>query len=304
MKHYISLFLIALLVCAMPLQAQKQKKKASSTPQQHLSGLGVSINAGLLIPNAKQANFYSGRPGNENTIDRVLRSEQYGTQIWSSLVNQGLISPSAIPSYSAFTIAEYPDMYYKLTYQIGVGIRYDYNSGWGWLLSFDFSQVTAAGQFLLSSDNGVGIPGSRQYVPCDIFGVEKRVLIDFSILRRFPITDILDLEFSLGADINNTKVTENAMMIGGRSYSILDVWGGQSPYAGSGSYDYINQGGIGFGALSSLALGYNLNGSAIDFGYALRYMQTKYKGYNDSDSFALQHTIFFRFNLNNFKLFK
>ena len=303
----------------MPLQAQKQKKKASSTPQQHLSGLGVSINAGLLIPNAKQANFYSGRPGNENTIDRVLRSEQYGTQIWTSLVNQGLISPSAIPSYSAFTIAEYPDMYYKLTYQIGVGIRYDYNSGWGWLLSFDFSQVTAAGQFLLSSDNGVGIPGSRQYVPCDIFGVEKRVLIDFSILRRFPITDILDLEFSLGADINNTKVTENAMMIGGRSYSILDVWGGQSPYAGSGtadgtagefapagsgSYDYINQGGIGFGALSSLALGYNLNGSAIDFGYALRYMQTKYKGYNDSDSFALQHTIFFRFNLNNFKLFK
>ena len=113
MKHHISLFLIALLVCAMPLQAQKQKKKASSTPQQHLSGLGVSINAGLLIPNAKQANFYSGRPGNENTIDRVLRSEQYGTQIWTSLVNQGLISPSAIPSYSAFTIAEYPDMYYS-----------------------------------------------------------------------------------------------------------------------------------------------------------------------------------------------
>jgi len=36
----------------------------------------------------------------------------------------------------------------------------------------------------------------------------------------------------------------------------------------------------------------------------MRYMQTKYKGYNDNDAFAMQHTIFARFNLNNFKLFK
>lgn len=301
MKQTLSLLLIALLLCSMPLQAQKKKASAFQT---RISGLSLAVDAGLLIPSAKQANFYSGRPGNANTIDRVLRSEQYGTQIWSSLVNQGLISPSAIPSYSAFTIAEYPNMYYRLTYQIGVGLRYDYPSGWGWMLNFDYSQVTAAGQFLLSSDNGVGIPGSRQYVPCDIFGLEKRILIDFSILKRIPLTNLLDLEISGGADINNTKVTQNGMVIGGRTYSILDVWGGQSPYAGSGSYDYINQGGIGFGALGSIALGYNFQGAAIDFGYAMRYMQTKYKGYNDNDAFAMQHTIFARFNLNNFKLFK
>ena len=301
MKHTIPLFLLALLVCATPLQAQKKKHSAFQT---RISGLSLAVDAGLLIPNAKQANFYSGRPGNANTIDRVLRSEQYGSQIWSSLVNQGLISPSAIPSYSAFTIAEYPNMYYRLTYQIGVGLRYDYSRGWGWMLNFDYSQLVAAGQFLLSSDNGVGIPGSRQYIPCDIYGREKRILIDFSILKRTPITDLLDIEVAVGVDINNTKVTENGMVIGGHTYSILDVWGGQSPYAGSGSYEYINQGGIGFGALGSVALGYSFQGASVDFGYALRYMQTKYKGYNDTDAFALQHTVFARFNINSFKLFK
>ena len=120
MKHLLPILLITLLIVATPLQAQKKKRHAAPS---RITGLSVSVDAGLLIPNAKQANFYSGRPGNDNTIDRVLRSEHYGNQIWSSLVNQQLISPSAIPSYSAFRIAEYADMYYKLTYQIGVGLR-------------------------------------------------------------------------------------------------------------------------------------------------------------------------------------
>ncbi len=301
MKQTLSLLLVLLVAGAMPLQAQKKKHHSAPT---RITGLSVSVDAGLLIPNAKQANFYSGRPGNENTINRVLYSEQYGHQIWNSLVDRQLISPSAIPSYSAFRIAEYADMYYKLTYQIGVGLRYDYDSGWGWKLRFDFSQLTAAGQFLLSSDNGVGIPGRPQYVICDIFGHEKRILIDFLISKRIPLTQVIDLELSAGADLNNTKVTENAMRIAGRTYSILDVWGGRPPDAGAGTYDYINQGGIGLGGIASVALSYALPSASVDFGYTLYYMQTKYLGYNDNDCFALQHNIFFRFNINNFKFFK
>ena len=301
MKQTLSLLLALLVASAMPLQAQKKKHYSAPT---RITGLSVSVDAGLLIPNAKQANFYSGRPGNENTISRVLYSEQYGHQIWNSLVDRQLISPSAIPSYSAFRIAEYADMYYKLTYQIGVGLRYDYDSGWGWKLRFDFSQLTAAGQFLLSSDNGVGIPGRPQYVVCDIFGHEKRILIDLLISKRIPLTQVIDLELSAGVDVNNTKVTENAMRIAGRTYSILDVWGGRPPDAGAGTYDYINQGGIGFGGIASVALSYALPSASVDFGYTLYYMQTKYLGYNDNDCFALQHNIFFRFNINNFKFFK
>ena len=87
---------------------------------------------------------------------------------------------------------------------------------------------------------------------------------------------------------------------GGKSYSILDVWGGQTPYTGIGTYEYINQGGIGIGGFGTLALSYRIPTGAVDFGYTCYYTQTKYLGYNEDDCYAWQHIIFFRFNINNF----
>lgn len=281
--------------------------------QDRLSGLSLTVDAGLLVPNDKQAGFYSGRPGCPNTIDRVLKSEQYGTQIWNNLVNQGLISPSAIHDYREFTIAEYPAMYYKLTYQLGVGIRYDYKSNWGWLLHFDYSQVSAAGQFQLSSNNGTGILGSRQYVTCDIYGVEKRILIDFAISRRVPVSKQMDLEIDFGVNFNNTKVQKEEMGVGGQSYSLLDVWGGRAPDMSTGSYEYMNQGRMGWGGFFSVAMCYNVAGASIDLGYTMYHTQTRYMDYNDMAvgpfldrwmaSAALQHNVFLRFNINNFSFF-
>lgn len=300
MTHRILLSLLALLI-ACPLQAQHRKGSSDQNP---MSGLYLFVDGGLLIPNSKQANFYDGRNGRPNTIDRVLHSEAYGTQIWNSLVEQQLISPSAIPDYRAFSVAEYPSMYYKLTYQLGLGFRYVYKSGFGWLLRFDYSQVTAAGQFLLSSDNGTGILGQNQYVACGIYGIEKRLLIDFAITKRVPLSDAMDLEVDLGFDVNNTKVGRHSMNIAGHDYSILDVWDGQSPYSGIGTYEYINQGTIGIGGFATLALSYRYRGSAIDFGYTCYNMQTKYLDFNEDDAYAFQHNIFVRFNINNFKFFK
>ena len=266
-------------------------------------GLSLTLDAGMLVANNKQADFYSGRPGNPNTIERVLKSEQYGTQIWNSLVNRGEISPSAIHDYGEFQIAEYPKMYYKLAYQLGVGFRYDYNSRWGWFLRFDYSQLNAAGQFQLSSNNGIGILGSNQYVTGDIFGREKRIHIDFALLKRIALSSRLDLEIDMGFNFNNTKVQENAISIGGGTYSILDVWGGREPTSTTGTYEYMNQGTIGYGGFGSLALGYVVDGATIDLGYTCYYTQTKFLDYNEEDAFALQHIVFLRFNVNNFKFF-
>ena len=59
-----------------------------------------------------------------------------------------------------------------------------------------------------------------------------------------------------------------------------------------------------FASMSGGSNPYALPSASVDFGYTLYYMQTKYLGYNDNDCFALQHNIFFRFNINNFKFFK
>ena len=300
MKQPLYLLLLSLLILSLPLQAQKKK----SAPEAHrMSGLYLNVDAGLLIPNSKQADFYSGRPGNSNTIDRVLHSETYGTQIWSSLVDGGHISPSAIGDYSQLQVVEYPHMYYRLTYQLGVGFRYVYESGWGWLLRFDYSQLTAAGQFNLSSNNGTGVLGSRQFVTCDIFGIERRTFIDFGIAKRIPLTSLVDLEIDFGFDLNSTHVKQNGIRVVGRTYSILDIWGGYPPSSYTGTYEYLNEGRIGIGGFGSMAVSYLSKVGSIDLGYSCYYMQTKYTNYNENDAYALQHTVFLRFNANNFKFF-
>lgn len=300
MKQPLYLLLLSLLILSLPLQAQKKK----SAPEAHrMSGLYLNVDAGLLIPNSKQADFYSGRPGNSNTIDRVLHSETYGTQIWSSLVDGGHISPSAIGDYSQLQVVEYPHMYYRLTYQLGVGFRYVYESGWGWLLRFDYSQLTASGQFNLSSNNGTGVLGSRQFVTCDIFGIERRTLIDFGIAKRIPLTSLVDLEIDFGFDLNSTHVKQNGIRVVGRTYSILDIWGGYPPSSYTGTYEYLNEGRIGIGGFGSMAVSYLSKVGSIDLGYSCYYMQTKYTNYNENDAYALQHTVFLRFNVNNFKFF-
>lgn len=290
-----------LALAVMPAEAQgyrNQKQKHKERENQFPTGLSVSVDAGLLMADSKQAAFYSGREDTPNRLYRVLRSEQYGNQIWTDLVDKGLISPSSVPSYSAFQVDEWATMDYKLAYQLGVAIRYGYNHGWGWRLGFDFAQLNATGQFLLSK--GVTMPGYDQYVVCGIYGKEKRILIDFAVTKRFKLTEKVGMELDLGFDLNNTKVSKNAMVIADRDYSILDVWGGQSPYTGAGSYEYVNQGGLGIGGLGAVMLSYDMKDYSIDLAYTCYYMQTKFPGYNDDDCYAFQHLVSLRFNLYRF----
>lgn len=297
--------LLALTLLAPPADAQGyRKQKSHASPALGLNGLSVSVDAGLLVPNNKQAEFYSGREHNPNTVYRVLHSNSYGNEIWQNLYTQGLIT-DAVPNYSALTIEEYGTMTNRLTYQIGLGIRYDYPSRWGWILRFDYARIQASGAFNISSNNGQGILSDRgRYVQCGIFGIENRIFIDLALSRRFPLGSNLELETDLGFNLNNTKVKEHKMEIAGQYYSILDVWDQNGPYAGSASYDYINQGMIGIGAFATLALSRIISGyGSVDLGYSFYYNQTRYRAFNESDAFAPNHTIFLRFNLGNFKFF-
>ena len=264
------------------------------------TGLEVFINAGLFIPSAKQANFYSGRPENANTIERVLFSDTYGRQIWESLVNSGYLR--GVGNYSEMQLADYPDMYYKLGYQIGFGLRYGYKHGWGWLARFDYSQLTAAGAFHIYNGPQASVLTNRdRYVTCAMYGLENRINIDIALTKRFPIDNDWQIEGDIGFNLNNTKVKENKMEINGAYYSILDVWNGRRPDSGVGSYDYVNQGGIGVGGFVTLSFAYVMaNRGSLELGYTCYYTQTRYKGYNDADAFAFQHAVFVRANLYNF----
>ena len=297
--------LIGTLMIASAAMADGIKSLSSETavaddgvPRRLPSGLSIFANAGAVWADDNTANFYSGRPANANTIDRVLHSETYGNRIWQELKNDGLIS-SAIGSKDELQVVEYGDMYYRTSLQYGLGFRYDYENGFGWLLRFDLSRLEALGAFNLSSTNGTGIlSDNHQYIRCGIMGQEDRIGIDFAITRTVALGGNLCLELDLGASINNTKVKENLMEIDGTTYSILDVWNGQSPSSFTGSYEYINQGGIGWGVFMSGFLGYYMEGiGAIKAGYTCHHSKTTLEGYSAR---GWVHCLTVRFEINNF----
>ena len=180
-----------------------------------------------------------------------------------------------------------------------MGLRYDYASGFGWLLRFDMWRLEAIGAFNLSSANGTGIlSGNRQYIRCGMLGQEDRICIDLALTRTVDLGGGLCLEVDLGATINNSKVKDNLMEINGSTYSILDIWNGSTPDVGAGSYEYVNQGGIGFGVFMSGYLGYRIAGvGAIKAGYSCHHSQANLKGYN---AWGWHHCLNIRFEINNF----
>lgn len=272
-------------------------------PRRRPSGLSVFAGTGVVWADDANANFYSGRENdNKNSINMVLHSNNYGTQIWNSLVNSQLIDANAISSYNQLQVVEYPEMYYRTSYQLGLGIRYDYSNGFGWLLRFDIWRLRALGAFNLSSTNGTGIlSNNHQYIRCGMTGKEDRISIDFAITRTVDIGDNLCLEVDLGASVNNSRVKENLMEINGGSYSILNVWGGRTPDVGVGSYEYQNQGGLGWGVFMSGLIGYSIPGiGAIKAGYTCYHATANLEGYN---LMGWHHSINLRFEINNFSFF-
>ncbi len=267
-----------------------------------LRGFSLSVDFGLLKASSATSNFYNGSPGNVNTLHRILYSETYGNSIWNNLTEQNLIG-SSVASYNQITVAEYGNMYYRAAIQLGLGFRYDfYNSNWGWLAKFDYSKLHAIGATLLNSGHNTAyLTNQNAYVNCPTSGTEERIYVDLGILHKFKLKSSTDIELAVGANFNNTKVLASDIKIGGISYSILDVWGGQSPSSYVGTYPYVNQGGIGYGAFTSLAVNFSLAaGTAVSVGYTLHYNKVNLTGY---EMFAFHHAVNLSFALNDFTFF-
>lgn len=269
-------------------------------PKKELSGLSAFIGAGALLANDFHADFYSGRDDNANTIYRILHSEQYGLGVWQHLYSEGLIT-DAVGNYQLLTVDEFAHSSYRVACQLSFGIRYDYESGFGWLLKFDYAKLTATGAFLLSRNNHTGILSDQaQYLQCGMFGQESRINIDLGLLKRMSIGESTFFEVCGGLNINNTKIENQQIEIAGTYLSILDVWNGHTPSAYTQAYEYINQGGIGYGGFGSLSVGYMIGHSEVDMGYTMYYSKLNLQGY---DAWKPQHLLFIRFTMNDFSFF-
>ena len=276
--------------------------KAQTTAGGQLRGLSLLVDVGTFVPHNSHANFYNGNPNNVNTLYRILHSETYGNQIWNNLTERDMIG-SSIANYRQLTVAEYGDMYYKLAFQLGMGFRYDLdNNRWAWSIQFDYARLHATGAVLINSGHNMAyLSNQNEYVVCPLQGAEERIYVDLALIRKFKTANGIDIELAAGANVNNTKVESSDISIGNITYSILDVWGGQSPSSYTASYDYINQGGIGYGSFATVGFGYTLPvGTAIGLYYTFHYNKVNLEGYS---SFAPHHAVKLTVALNNFSIF-
>ncbi len=292
---YINALLAAIVAC-LPLTLSAQEAFDELLP---LKGFSVTIDAGGTYAGKYHANFYNGDSAtNPNTIERILHSEAYGNAIWNSLMNQGLINSHEIPTYKNLDIAEYANMHYAITYQIGIGFRYDFEgNNTAVFARFNYSKLTAKGAFNLYRHPSTTIlTNEDQYISCGIWGTESRTYIDLGFSKSIPFNPMFHLVADVGFNINHVRVLSNDVEIGGETYSILDVWGGQYPMMNSQSYEYY-QTGIGYGVFAAPCLRLLLPHSmAADLGVNCYYNKINLPNYN---KFAPQFTLFLRFILNN-----
>lgn len=289
------LLLSAAMIAAVCATAVAQDFDDSGIPA--LKGFSLTIDGGATFANKYHAGFYNGNPENTNTINRVLHSESFGTQIWNNLVDQGIISPSAIQNYHQLQVAEYGEMTYSVSFQVGIGFRYDMADNNALFIRFDYSKLTAKGGFNLYSGASTSIlSNTDKYISCGITGTESRTYIDLGFSKSFPISDQLHFALDIGMNVNNYHVLSNDIEIAGTSYSILDVWNGESPTAYTATYEYY-QTGIGYGAFATPCLRYLFpNSMAVDLGLTAYYNKINLPGY---DGFRPQFTLFARFIMNN-----
>lgn len=293
---------MALLCGVLSLLCIVSPVRAQSFSQGSLRGLSLTVGIGVLRPDNYHANFFNGNPANVNTLERILYSETYGNQIWNNLSTQDLIG-DAVANYKQITVAEYGDMYYRLAFQLGMGFRYDFErSNWAWQLQFDIAKLNSVGVVLLNSGKGTTyLTNQDRFVNCPSLGTERRIDIDLGFIRKFRLRSGFNIELALGGNLNNTKVESSDIQIGGITYSILDIWGGNTPSSYVASYDYINQGGIGYGGFASLAFGFTLPvGTAMTISYTFHYNKVNLWRY---ESFAPHHAVKLNVALNNFSFF-
>ena len=137
MKHTAAI--LTALLLAVSANADDGKPPSST---QRNTGLAVFAEANAYWASDVTANFYSGTPtATDNTggIYRILHSNTYGRQIWQDLRTNRLIT-DAVGDYTMLTVAEFPQMHYRISYQIGLGIRYDTEEGAALLLNVGLNE--------------------------------------------------------------------------------------------------------------------------------------------------------------------
>ncbi|MGE5317256.1 MAG: hypothetical protein ACM3ME_04615 [Chloroflexota bacterium] len=282
----ISLITLVLLtsncVDAQSVYSKEDCKKASGF---EYGGLG-----GIYMASDKSADFYSGKPGNENTVN-YLFSNYYWYEEIRQLLN----------FYDTIFVREYPEkMGYAPAFSFGLFAKYNFNCNTGIYLQFYYVKLKANDvvSFEVDPKEYLTEPDIR-LLP--IKGVEERNIVDLGINHAFGMGKMARLTVGGGISMNNSLVKEHSLYVENKKYNLIQIYGNRPYVPGSSQQAYdIRQGGIGFGLFASAGVRMEFSPAvAIEPGFSLHYMNVNIRenaGYTPEMNFYVR--LIFRDILN------
>lgn len=237
-------------------------------------GLHYGINIGAFWANDYQANFYSGIPGNIDSIGLIFSNPYYCEQIKRELND-------------TFRLVELPGkMNYEPAIQIGFYTAYNYTESMGIMLQFNYTKLRAKDVFLL------GIGAQPTYLTFDelqtypVWGVEERINIDAGITKTFNSGNNTNLFLEGGLNFNNTKVKEHKILVGSQEFSLINIYG-DSPYTPNTQLQTyaIRLGGLGYGGFINGGIKFLVNEKfSLDIGGGFMWSKINLQGYSRNNA--------------------
>lgn len=238
-----------------------------STPElcKERRGLEYGAVAGIYISGGKSAEFYSGKPGNENNVNYVFLNKYRYDEI-RQLLNF---------NDTAF-ILEYPGkMRYTPAFSFGLFVKYDLNCRTGIYLQFSYAKLSAKDVVTIEVDppDYLTEPDIR-LLP--ISGIEERNLVDLGFTHAFGNSKTARFTLGGGINMNNSLVKEHVLRIAEKPFSLVNIYGSNSYVPGTQQGYEMRQGGIGFGIFGTIGARFEFSPAiAIEPGLTVYYKQIK-----------------------------
>jgi hypothetical protein len=227
-------------------------------------GLEYGALAGMYFGGQITADFYSGKPENENNVNYVLSNKYWYDEIYLLLGANDTVFAR-----------EYPQkMKYDPSFSFGLFAKYDLDCRTGIYLQFSYAKLVAKDMVSLEVDpkDYLTEPDIRL---CPIYGTEERNMIDLGVTHAFGNNKVARFILGGGINMNNTLVKEHILSIEDHPYSLVNTYGNNSYIPGGSMQSYeIRQGGIGFGIFGTVGARFEFSPTiAIEPGFTFYYKQ-------------------------------
>jgi hypothetical protein len=272
-----TIYIVSFLLIGIPFEGFSQWVYDDDKEDYKL--IVTSIGAGAFFAGRHPANYYNG--SNElNNISYVFNNRYWMQEI--------------VDEFNGWRPKGY-ELPEKMRYKVAtaVGFRFSMNLSPHTSVFVQASQVNlvATDIFTLLFENLVISEPIR--VICNIWGKESRTMLDVGFQSRNE-TSVQNLEwfYELGFNITNTKVKENSIKIGEKTFTLMNI-GNYVP--GQPSYDPLRQSAWGIGALGTIGWRYRANSrTSFDFGATAYLQDINLEGYK---KFHPSFNLFGRLNI-------